>query len=223
MNFTKQLWESITPIYTAIISHPFNQELAAGTLERGKFGYYIQQDALYLAEFARALSVIASKAGQTEHLLRYIRFAEESILVERALHSQYFQQFGISGAGLEKSPACFSYTNYLLATCFGQPYQVGMAAVLPCFWIYRQVGNYIYQHHQRNNPYQAWINTYAGEAFAAVVDDAIRITEEVAQQASPVVQGQMQEAFVYSSRLEWLFWESAYQLESFGNIPPQRA
>jgi thiaminase/transcriptional activator TenA len=219
MNFTQQLWESVSPLYSAIISHPFNEELAAGTLEGRRFRYYIQQDALYLLDFARALSVIAGRAEQTEHVLRYIRFAEGAIVVERALHGQYFQQFGISDAGLEKSPACFSYTNYLLATCFGQPYQVGMAAVLPCFWIYREVGNYIHRHHQPNNPYQAWIDTYAGEAFAAVVEDAIRITEEVARESSQGVKKQMQEAFVYSSRLEWLFWDSAYRLESFRDIP----
>ncbi len=223
MNFTQQLWESVSPIYTAIISHPFNQELAAGTLEGRKFGYYIQQDALYLVDFARALSLVASKAEQTQHLLRYIRFAEGAIVVERSLHEKYFRQFGISDQGLEKSPACFSYTNYLLATCFGQPYQVGMAAVLPCFWIYREVGNYIHRHHKPNNPYQAWIDTYAGEAFAAVVEDAIRITEEVAQQASDAVKEQMQQAFVYCSRLEWRFWDSAYRLESFVDIPVRTA
>ncbi len=75
------------------------------------------------------------------------------------------------------------YTNYLRATCSGQPYPVGMAAVLPCFWIYREVGNYIYRHHKPNNPNQAWIDTYAGEAFATVVEDAIRITEAVAVQS----------------------------------------
>jgi thiaminase/transcriptional activator TenA len=115
------------------------------------------------------------------------------------------------------------YTNYLRATCSGQPYPVGMAAVLPCFWIYREVGNYIYRHHTPNNPYQAWIDTYAGEAFATVVEDAIRITEAVAGQSSPAVQRQMQQAFVYSSRLEWLFWDNAYQRESFSTMPPGMA
>jgi len=54
--FHRNIWESITDIYQAIIQHPFNEELAQGTLPREKFAFYMQQDALYLADFARALA-----------------------------------------------------------------------------------------------------------------------------------------------------------------------
>jgi thiaminase/transcriptional activator TenA len=39
MRFTETLWESITDIYQAIIQHPFNEELAQGTLPREKFAF----------------------------------------------------------------------------------------------------------------------------------------------------------------------------------------
>jgi thiaminase/transcriptional activator TenA len=44
--------------------------------------------------------------------------------------------------------------------------EVTMASVLPCFWIYKKVGDHIYQQqNKQNNPYQTWIDTYAGEEF----------------------------------------------------------
>ncbi|SDJ92652.1 thiaminase (transcriptional activator TenA) [Catalinimonas alkaloidigena] len=215
MSFTPQLWHAITPLYHSITAHPFIAELTQGTLPQEKFQHYIQQDALYLADFARALAVMAAKAEPTAWVHRYLRFAEGAIVVEKALHGSYFQTFGISEEGVVKSPACFAYTNYLTATCWQQSFAVGVAALLPCFWIYREVGNFIWQQHQPDNPYQAWIDTYAGEEFSAIVDEAIQLTDAVAQVASPETRHQMQEAFLYSSRLEWLFWDSAYRLEQW--------
>jgi thiaminase/transcriptional activator TenA len=62
------LWSNITPIYDAILAHPFNQELMHGTLSRERFEFYIKQDALYLMDFAKALSVLAAKSdGANTH------------------------------------------------------------------------------------------------------------------------------------------------------------
>lgn len=47
-SFTDQAWQRAAPLRAAIDAHPFNQELAAGTLSRDRFQCYIIQDALYL-------------------------------------------------------------------------------------------------------------------------------------------------------------------------------
>ena len=96
-----------------------------------------------------------------------------------------------------------------------------VAALLPCFWIYREVGSHIHARAAGNNPYQAWINTYAGEAFSASVDQAISLTDDAAKGVGEDVQRRMHEAFVLSSRLEWMRWDSAYRLESWP--PDQRS
>ena len=46
----------------AIGRMPFNTELAAGTLAPERFRFYILQDAIYLAEYARVLAIAAAKA-----------------------------------------------------------------------------------------------------------------------------------------------------------------
>lgn len=215
MRFTDTLWASITGIYQAIIHHPFNEELAQGTLPREKFAFYMQQDALYLADFARALATMAGRSHNEEEILLFVRFAEGAAVVERALHHTYFLEFGIDTPTRQQSPACFAYTNFLLATTACRSYEEGMAALLPCFWIYREVGNDIYRRAASNNPYQKWIDTYAGQEFSESVDRAIALTDALANRASETSKARMREAFVYSSRLEWMFWDSAYRLEQW--------
>ncbi len=64
-----------------------------------------------------------------------------------------------------------------------------------------------------NNPYRAWIDTYAGEEFSAAVDAIIGATDAVAVAASPSQVEAMHKAFTRAMQLEWMFWDSAYRLE----------
>lgn len=213
-SFTAHLWQTIEPIYQQILDHPFNQELAAGSLSRQRFQFYLQQDALYLTDFARALALIGARSEGAERVVSFLNFALGAIVAERSLHESYFRLYDIQPE-TTYAPACFAYTRFLLAAAALDPYEVAMAAVLPCFWIYREVGSAIYRTAQPDNPYQQWIDTYAGEEFAQVVQQALDITDSVAQQATEPLREKMRAAFVTASRLEWLFWDSAYRLESW--------
>src|SRR5579859_2306441 len=48
-----RLRETSMPVWKQIIVHPYIQELKAGTLPTDTFRFYVQQDWLYLQEFAR--------------------------------------------------------------------------------------------------------------------------------------------------------------------------
>ncbi|WP_080238724.1 thiaminase II [Spirosoma rigui] len=209
MDFTQQLWQDISPVYEAILDHGFVTELLSGTLPAATFQYYIQQDALYLTDFSRVLSQLAARAATPDDMLQFAQFAQNAILVERVLHETYFSLYAIEPE-TAKMPACFAYTNYLLATTSLQPVAVGAAAVLPCFWIYREVGKFIYQQAIRENPYRSWIDTYAGEAFDQSVSQMLTLTNRFAEQASVSELEAMRDAFRMSSRLEWYFWQDAY-------------
>jgi thiaminase (transcriptional activator TenA) len=88
-----------------------------------------------------------------------------------------------------------------------------VATLLPCFRIYWEVGKHLYGIAKADNPYQAWIDTYADEGFAEGVKKVIAIGDQMAEAASPTVRDQMFRAFVRASQLEWMFWDSAYRLE----------
>lgn len=210
MSFTQQLWQSAETIYQAIIAHPYNVELARGTLAAERFRYYVQQDSLYLRDYMRSLTLLAAKAEDIEEANELITWARDAIQVERDLHQMMSQTLHIPPTD-QQEPACFAYTNFLLARTALDPYPVGLAAVLPCFWIYREVGNHIAGCTVANNPFAPWINTYSDPGFANVTDRIIEITERAAQRSSPEVRQEMILAFVQSSQCEWDFWNAAYQ------------
>ena len=86
-----------------------------------------------------------------------------------------------------------------------------IAALLPCFWLYWDVGNAISRVAAPNNPYRAWIDTYADEGFGEAVKAVIAVTDKAAAGTTEAVRRKMATAFLRSSQWEWLFWDSAYQ------------
>ncbi len=207
--FTSQLWQDINPIFDSIVEHDFVNELQTGKLSMTSFQYYIQQDAIYLAEYARALNQLAARSNEPELMMKFMQFAQDTLRIERELHDSYFSQYDIE-AETSKMPTCFAYTNYLLATTAHQPISVGIAALLPCYWIYPEVGKRIYKNSAKQNPFQTWIDTYAGYVFEESVNEMLELTEKLAQEASPSEKVAMKKAFQTSSRMEWYFWNDAY-------------
>lgn len=215
MKWSDTAWQQALPIYNNITAMLFITDLANGSLDVEKFKYYLQQDAHYLEYFARALAIIAAKVPDVNTMLDFIRFAEGAIIVERALHDSYFKEYKV-GERAAVSPTCHHYIHYLQSTAYSADVAVAMAAVLPCFWIYKEVGDYILEHQIKDaNPYQGWIDTYAGEEFGLLVIKAINLCDAVAENSTPAQQQKMTEAFVTASRLEYAFWDSAYQLEKW--------
>ena len=208
-------WKKADSIYAEIIRMPFITELMEGSLAREKFKFYISQDSHYLENFGRTLSLIAARAHRKDHVLDFIRFAEGAMVVESALHAGYFDQLGIA----EKpplSPTCHHYNSFLASTAAMAQVETAIAAVLPCFWIYKEAGDHILKHQNKNgNPYQEWIDTYAGEEFGILVKKAIQICDEAAVLCTPEQQNVMTEAFLTACRLEWSFWDSAWRLEKW--------
>ncbi|MEH6406412.1 MAG: thiaminase II [Leeuwenhoekiella sp.] len=216
MNWSTQSWNKIDSVYNNILELPFITELMEGTLAIDKFQFYIAQDSVYLEHFGRALAIIAARAHEKEDILTFTRFAEGAIVVESALHESFFKEFNI-GQKAFPEPACHHYVHYLKSTAALDQVEVAMAAVLPCFWIYKQVGDYILKNQSGNNQYQKWIDTYAGEEFGLLVETAIAICDRVAKECTEKQQAKMTEAFITASKLEYMFWDNAYKLKSWDN------
>ena len=214
MRWSEQAWISATPVYNRILELPFIQELMTGTLSRDKFIFYIRQDAVYLSEYGKVLTGIASKLNNAKHISAFIKFAGDSISMEQALHESFIHE--LKTVKTEASPSCLLYTSYLHKQLAHAPLEVALAAVLPCFWIYKKVGDYILENQIKgDNPYQSWIDTYGGDDFERSVSEAISICDEIAGQCTKAGQEAMTRAFVMCSKFEWMFWESAYREEQW--------
>src|SRR4051794_17266224 len=94
--FSRAAWDQNAHTYELIRRMPFNAELAAGTLSDARFKHYITQDAHYLIGFGRALTLAAAKAPNPDRIVQFAKSAEGAIVVERALHGSFFEQYGIT-------------------------------------------------------------------------------------------------------------------------------
>ena len=54
-----------------------------------------------------------------------------------------------------------------------------LGAVLPCYWIYWEVGKALVERGSPDPLYPRWIDTYGGEEFAAVVRAVLELTDRL--------------------------------------------
>ncbi|OWY04428.1 thiaminase II [Thioclava sp. IC9] len=218
MSFAQDLAQATAPLRRQIHDMPFNRELAEGSLDRETFQGYIIQDAHYLEGFARALALAAAKAPDAPTVAQLAGSAAGAIAVERELHAHYMGLFGVSAedfARIEPSAACDHYVSFLLRSAAIGDLPEAVAALLPCFWIYRDIGREIAQVNGAENPYAAWIATYSGEAFDQSVTRMLELTDRLGAIADAPARARMHRAFARSCWHEWRFWDSAYRGESW--------
>jgi thiaminase (transcriptional activator TenA) len=216
--FTGELWDAAEPVFRSILVHPFLTGLTDGTLDRAAFRFYIVEDSRYLTEFARALSVLASKAPEDPWIVAFDRDAIDSLESERALHESYFAELGLSKAELESrqpAPTTLAYTNFLLATAHARPFAETLSAMLPCYWIYAEVGKALLKKGSPDALYQRWIEAYGSGAYEATVDRVLGIMDEVAKDEGTAARARMTRLYVAASRYEWMFWDMGYRQEAW--------
>lgn len=211
--FSEHAWQAVADVRARIDTHPFLTGLEDGSLPRDRFSYYMAQDARYLADYARVLASCAAQSTDPDDLVFWAGSAQNAVAVERVLHASHVAHLD----GHEKSPACTAYTSFLLGLAAGGSYPVLVAGVLPCFWIYEDVGRRLKERvgDLTGHPYGDWIGTYGDPAFAAATATAIATVDRLADESSATTRGRMLDAFVTASRHEWLFWDAAWRREAW--------
>lgn len=102
----------------------------------------VVQDALYLKDFADALRILSQNKGISQaDSDRLEQFAKGAAEAELSLHNSFFKQWDISGEGVEQMPNTLLYTSYMKRVVATRPHAEGLAALLPCFWVYAHVGD----------------------------------------------------------------------------------
>lgn len=138
---SKSFWDAAAGIIGVTETHPFLVAMVDGTLDMKNFQYYVVQDALYLADFAEALSRLGDNPGisqaESDRLKDFAKSVEEA---EKSLHNNFFKEWNISDEGARQMPNCLMYTSYMLRVVVTRPHAEGLAVLLPCFWVYMHVG-----------------------------------------------------------------------------------
>jgi thiaminase/transcriptional activator TenA len=220
MSFSEHLRTIARTTWDAQLTHPFVVALGRGTLPERKFRFYILQDARFLGELARVFSAAAQKAPDAESALRFNKMAEETIVVERSLHESYGKKWKMTAkqmAAVPMAPTNFAYTRHMLSVAAtGSACEITVVA-LPCAWIYCVVGKHLLRKGPppKNHPYRDWLMLYASPEFAEVQRWMRRKVDQWAKEAGRAERKRMEEAFVISSRYEWMFWEMAWNEEEW--------
>lgn len=212
--FSSVLWQSGAAVYRQILEHPFLTGLADGTLSRDAFRYFLLQDSHYLQTYARALALVAARAADAEDVRVFASHAANAIEVERALHAGLLAELSISAADVDASgaePTTTAYTSYLLAVCATGSYAEAVATVLPCYWVYRDVGRELLTRSSPDRLYARWIATYGSVEFDAVVAAVLEVTDRLGEQLSEAERDRCCRHFATTTRYEWMFWDAAFR------------
>ena len=196
-------WLGIADLRGQIDDLEFIRRLSDGTLPSGDFSYYLAQDALYLRDYSRALARASQLAPNLAEQSFWAQSAHGSLAVEMELHRDWL---GEAAADPEPNPVTTRYLNHLLAVAGGSSYAALVAALLPCFWIYQDVGERLAAANHAEHPFTAWLSTYADSAFAESTRQAIEIVEVAASLAGEVERARMWQAFRASAAHEVAFF-----------------
>lgn len=216
--WSARLWHDVESTFAAILAHPFVTGLTDGTLDDQVFAHDVAQDVHYLRDYARALAIVGAKAPTLADTAMFSRHAAEVFDVELQLHDELLPQLGLDPATLDAAPVApttRAYTSYLIATAYSGSFADGLAAVLPCYWIYAKVGAQLLEHGSPDRRYQSWIDSYGGEEFATTVAEVLAVTDRTGPTLTAADEAVARAHFTVTARYEWMFFDAAYRREQW--------
>lgn len=206
--WTAALWAAGGETWHQILDLPFVRALGDGTLDEDLFSFYLDQDALYLRDYSRALATLSARADTAEAQVHWAAGAHEAIAAESQLHEGWLANRARLGG---PSPITMGYTNFLRASAAGDDYVVGAAAILPCYWLYEEVGAVLSSQNHADHPYAEWLSMYGGEEFAADVARSLAEVERAFEAASPSQRVRAARAYLSACVYECEFFDQAHR------------
>ena len=215
--FSTAAWSATERLRGDIDALPLLTELADGTLEPHRFSEYLAQDDFYLRGYTRALATLASRAPTSAAAAFWARSAGEAVEAEVLMHDALLADDRLRDLTRPAvaSPTTRAYVNSLLAATAFEPYAVGVAAVLPCYWVYADVGATLAHRAAtlEDHPYAGWVAAYADPAFQRATREAIALLDDAAAAADEATRQLMLTAFVDATWYEEQFWARSYELQ----------
>ena len=215
--FSDHLREAADPVWSAQHAHPFVRGIGDGSLNRGRFAYWIRQDYRFLVEYCRLFAFAAARAPDVATLTRFAELLRATAVTEMSLHREVAARFGIGEAELERepmAPTTQGYTDFLVRTAAAGDFAELCAALLPCMWGFSEIGLELGRGPRPADPgLAAWIDSYADPEFAALAGWCRDLVDRLATGAAPATLAAMEAAFLTSSRYELAFWEMAWTRE----------
>jgi thiaminase/transcriptional activator TenA len=224
-SLSAELRDQSDRIWAGLHAHPFLSELARGVLPLEKFRFFVEQDIMYLPDFARCIATGAAKSATEAELGFFAQQLDSTINLELPNQYRVLDQVCRLGAAdrggaLGKAPANVAYTGFMLSVAAqGGPLEI-MAAILPCAWSYAEIAGRLADEIADHPVYRDWIGFYTTDEVLGLVRQMRQGFDEMAAQAGPGPQTRrrLAEIFATSSRLEGAFWDMAYTLDQWPDL-----
>lgn len=217
MSFCKEVREECNDLWQANFNHPFVKGIAEGTLPLDRFRFYVMQDAYYLTHFAKVQAIGAVKAEDLETTKRFAHHAEQTCAAEMALHESFMEMLDVTKdemAAFEPSPSAYAYVSHMYRSAERDLAEI-LAAILPCYWLYFEIGENLKNAVPDHPIYKRWIETYSSDWFGQLVAEQIERMDNLTVGLPELRLRELKNSFRRSTYYEWNFWEQAWNKETW--------
>ena len=213
----KRMLARSAPVFNKISRHPFHLQLFNGTLPKQTFERFAEQDAKYLAAYAKGLKRLAERCDDRHLAQQFIWFAEEIIQSEINIQTKYLRKpttYSFFSRQPYKSveilPVVHDYINHLSFAANRCEIEVALSAFATCPWLYNKVlGKLIEPNQLINNQYSPWLQSYSGVEFTNATDMLIQTIHGYSRTSTcPVLQERMIRAFHRSAEYELVLYDT---------------
>ena len=213
-SWSKEVWKKSSKIYNSIIELDFLKELSEGTLDSDIFARYIAQDEIYLKNYYHQMNMLAEMMESTDDKELFIAFAKSGMEGEKALHDMLIDRYGIE-TKVEPSKVTSDYNAHICEGIATGDLCIALASVLPCMWIYNQVGLHILNHSKlEGNPFKEWILEYGQEEFTTGVNKVLKMVDGWASKTDKQTREKMDYYYLKAALYEYAFWDYGYNADS---------
>lgn len=205
------------PLWGALLEHPFVAQLADGTLPLDRFRFYLEQDRLYLLDFARVIAMAAARTSDEVELRWFAGVLRQTLEEELAENARLHELLLAEGApdrggSRELGPAASSYTGFLQEVGFRGSLLELTVALLPCPWSYAEIGR-TYENRATDDPiYADWFAYQSSAEARAFAEEMIAIVDARAAGLDTARFESLAGIFRTATRHELAFWEASYAL-----------
>lgn len=213
-----QIWETLH-------AHRFLREMADGTLSLDSFRFYLEQDTMYLTEYAKCMALGAARAARVDEVA-WLRDSLNNIVDNElpsnaALLEKIIEQGAADRGGSSvMAPATLSYTNFLMATAYRGDALDVMTAILPCALSYREIAVRLGDRIAPDSLYTDWLTFFAGDFYGGRIAAMQASLDDMAAGIDESRREQLRQIFVTASRMEVGFWDMAHGLVQWPDLTP---
>lgn len=212
------LQEGASQSWREYVEHAFFRALGDGSLSQRAFQKYLIQDYAFLAHFGRAWALAIVKAETLEEMRIAAATVDRIINDEFSRHVEICLAHGVTEDELRRSTeslASVAFSRYVLDAGHQGDLLDLLATLAPCVFGYGEIGLTLAMDitgQETVNPYQSWIDGFAGDDYQGVCRNVAVLLEVAAAHRLGRHPRQshrwsaLQHRFDVASKLEAHFW-----------------